>query len=256
MGLRLQDPIPEWLTHIALVQGGHVTTRERTIFEKLNSPTRDNPRSETVVRCRSPTAQASIVVDTQNFNVLKDINWTIRAGDRWHLQGANGTLATITEDHPGSGKTALIRPDWRHPVLRIRAHQRRRSRSRSSVRADSVSACMGGAEAEGAQAEAGEKSVEEFAQCSFVALPAGVTENHAIGVRSRWLPQLVLSDEAWARMDGGIIRAARAYLRGDRISDERTMNRLSLWSVIGHRLDINIAVLTSKEAWPRGGHLT
>jgi hypothetical protein len=69
MGLRLQDPIPEWITHIALVQGGHVKTGERTIFEKLNSPTHENARSVTAVRSRGPPAQASIVVDMQNVNV-------------------------------------------------------------------------------------------------------------------------------------------------------------------------------------------
>jgi hypothetical protein len=71
MGLRLQDPIPESVTDIALVQGGHVTTRERTIFEKLNPPTLENPRSVTVVRGRGPTAQASIMVDMQNVNVSR-----------------------------------------------------------------------------------------------------------------------------------------------------------------------------------------
>jgi len=42
-------------------------------------------------------------------------------------------------------------------------------------------------------------------------------------------PTLVLSDEAWAGMDGGIIRAARAYLRGDRISDEQAIVVVSHW---------------------------
>jgi len=43
--------------------------------------------------------------------VLKDINWTIREGQRWHLQGANGAstlwvdemlkILTISDQVPG-----------------------------------------------------------------------------------------------------------------------------------------------------------
>ncbi|KAG2118221.1 uncharacterized protein F5147DRAFT_648586 [Suillus discolor] len=45
------------------------------------------------------------VVDMKN--VLKNINWTIREGQRWHLQGANGSGKTtlfslLTGDHPQS----------------------------------------------------------------------------------------------------------------------------------------------------------
>ncbi len=45
--------------------------------------------------------------------VLKDINWTICSGDRWHLQGANGKPETKAAWHvsscpTGSGKTTLL----------------------------------------------------------------------------------------------------------------------------------------------------
>ena len=67
MGLRLQDPIPEWVTHIALVQGGHVETGERaTILEKLNSHTHEAARSAVVVNSR---ADADILVNMRNVNV-------------------------------------------------------------------------------------------------------------------------------------------------------------------------------------------
>ena len=47
---------------------------------------------------------------------MKDISWSIRAGDRWHLQGVNGTLAAIPREigkvqtplNSGSGKTTLL----------------------------------------------------------------------------------------------------------------------------------------------------
>ncbi|KAH9976396.1 P-loop containing nucleoside triphosphate hydrolase protein [Lactifluus volemus] len=106
MGLRLQDPIPEWITHIALVQGGRVKTGERTtILKELASHT----RSVASMEAPDSRAEAKVLVDMKNVNVryherhiLKDIKWTIRAGDRWHLQGTNAQL------DPGSGKTTLL----------------------------------------------------------------------------------------------------------------------------------------------------
>ena len=67
MGLRLQDPIPEWITHIAFVQGGHVETGERaTILEKLRSHTCEAARSAVALKSR---AEAGILVDMRNVNV-------------------------------------------------------------------------------------------------------------------------------------------------------------------------------------------
>ena len=67
MGLRLQDPIPGWITHIALVQGGHVETGERaTILEKLKSHTHEAARSAAAVNTR---AEAGILVHMRNVNV-------------------------------------------------------------------------------------------------------------------------------------------------------------------------------------------
>lgn len=48
------------------------------------------------------------------LKVLKDVNWTIREGDKWHLQGANGArdLQSICQislrTFSGSGKTTLL----------------------------------------------------------------------------------------------------------------------------------------------------
>jgi hypothetical protein len=67
MGLRLQDPIPEWITHIALVHGGCVETGERaTIVEELKRHAHEATRSATVVNTHS---EARILVDMRNVNV-------------------------------------------------------------------------------------------------------------------------------------------------------------------------------------------
>ncbi|KAH9018388.1 P-loop containing nucleoside triphosphate hydrolase protein [Lactarius pseudohatsudake] len=116
MGLRLQDPVPEWISHIALVQDGRVKTGEKTtILQELNdSRAKGASRSTSPVHIPGLEAKAKVLVDMQNVNVryherhvLKDINWTICSGDRWHLQGANGSgkttlLSVLTGDHPQS----------------------------------------------------------------------------------------------------------------------------------------------------------
>ena len=67
MGLRLQDPIPEWITHIALVQGGHVKSGERaTIVEELKCHAHEAARSAYPVSTRT---EAGILVDMRNVNV-------------------------------------------------------------------------------------------------------------------------------------------------------------------------------------------
>lgn len=77
--------------------------------------------------------------------------------------------------------------------------------------------------------EAGGESVEAFARRPFAALPAGV---QSIVLLMRALvgrPPLVLLDEVWAGMDDGMIRAARAYLRGDGVGDEQAVVVVSHW---------------------------
>ena len=70
MGLRLQDPIPEWITHVALVQDGHVMTGEKTaILEKLNIHAHEAARSVASVRHRGSSAGGRTLVDMQNINV-------------------------------------------------------------------------------------------------------------------------------------------------------------------------------------------
>lgn len=70
MGLRLQDPIPEWITHIALVHGGRVTTGEKAaILEKLKLHTYEAARSVAAVRNQDSSAGSGILVEMQNVNV-------------------------------------------------------------------------------------------------------------------------------------------------------------------------------------------
>lgn len=141
MGLRLQDPIPEWITHIALVRGGHVTTGEKAaILEKLNLHTYEAARSVPAVRNRDSSAGSGILVYMQNVNVryherhvrwylfsyVPEVYWFVIGFKRYQMDyPRRGSLAPPRceryVDHyaydpwrkrtilnPGSGKTTLL----------------------------------------------------------------------------------------------------------------------------------------------------
>jgi hypothetical protein len=86
----------------------------------------------------------------------------------------------------------------------------------------------GGAIAEGLTAQ-GEDSVEGFARCRFAELPAGVQSVVLLMRALVGRPPLVLLDEVWAGMDDGMIRAARAYLRGDGVGKDQAVIVVSHW---------------------------
>ncbi|KAG6815339.1 hypothetical protein H0H87_002800 [Tephrocybe sp. NHM501043] len=111
LGLRTQDPIPEWITHVAFVDGSRVIVglKEEVVPQIAHADAREAPAI--VQRSEKP---GELVVDLKGVNVkygpravLKDINWQIRQGERWQLQGTNGSgkttlLAILTGDHPQS----------------------------------------------------------------------------------------------------------------------------------------------------------
>ncbi|KAF8634670.1 hypothetical protein AX15_000771 [Amanita polypyramis BW_CC] len=116
MGLRAQDNIPEWITHIAFVNKGKVEVggkdgvlpivRQHVVMERKNAASSGRIFNE------DKKKGGKLVVEMKNVNiayenrkVLSDISWTIRLGERWHLQGANGSgkstlLSLLTGAHP------------------------------------------------------------------------------------------------------------------------------------------------------------
>jgi ABC-type molybdenum transport system ATPase subunit/photorepair protein PhrA len=74
-----------------------------------------------------------------------------------------------------------------------------------------------------------EESVEEFAQRPFAELPAGVQSVVLLMRALVGRAPLVLLDEVWAGMDDGMIRAARAYLRGDGVGKDQAVIVVSHW---------------------------
>ncbi|KAH8103458.1 P-loop containing nucleoside triphosphate hydrolase protein [Cristinia sonorae] len=139
VGSRMQDPIPDWTTHVALITGrGTVKVgRKEEVISTYTSSS----------HCWTPPIDASrpkheseeVLVDMSNLNVsygnrkvLKNINWKVHANSRWHLLGSNGAgkttlLAMLTGDHPQSYTQSshlqhFSRPraKWPTPLLHAR----------------------------------------------------------------------------------------------------------------------------------------
>lgn len=70
MGLRLQDPVPEWISHIALVQDGRVKAGEKTtLLQELND-SHAKEASHLATPVHTPIeVKAKVFVDMQNVNV-------------------------------------------------------------------------------------------------------------------------------------------------------------------------------------------
>ncbi|KAH8110566.1 P-loop containing nucleoside triphosphate hydrolase protein [Phellopilus nigrolimitatus] len=126
MALRPHDPLPDWITHVALVEGQHVRTH--TLASAMPLLAQHANQKNTPVQL-SPVVDGQELVSMKDVNVryherhvLKNINWTIKEGERWHLQGANGSgkttlLSILTGDHPQS---------YTQPHLTLFAQPRRR----------------------------------------------------------------------------------------------------------------------------------
>ncbi|KAJ6458423.1 P-loop containing nucleoside triphosphate hydrolase protein [Mycena vitilis] len=116
IGLRMQDTVPEWITHLAVVNDGLVKTGPKDeMLEYKDELQRAASTLEEPLQSAAPRPSAGDpVVEMKGVSVtygprqvLKNINWTIRKGQRYHLQGMNGSgkttlLSLLTGDHPQS----------------------------------------------------------------------------------------------------------------------------------------------------------
>ncbi|KAF8537960.1 P-loop containing nucleoside triphosphate hydrolase protein, partial [Trichophaea hybrida] len=132
LGLRSQDTVPVWSTHLAYVEDdkivfigekanvvseiqkqgkrvsleGEETTRDRGVVEKtwagignLQGPLPRKDLAEPLVEMEN------IKIAYYDKVILNDFSWTIRRGEKWGLFGPNGSGKTtltsiITSDHP------------------------------------------------------------------------------------------------------------------------------------------------------------
>ncbi|KAJ7648180.1 P-loop containing nucleoside triphosphate hydrolase protein [Mycena polygramma] len=116
IGLRMQDAVPDWITYLAVVSDGRVKAGPKhEMLDYKDELQRAASALEEPVQSAAPTPSAGEpVVEMKGVSVtygprkvLKNINWTIRKGQRYHLQGMNGSgkttlLSLLTGDHPQS----------------------------------------------------------------------------------------------------------------------------------------------------------
>ncbi|KAG7452169.1 P-loop containing nucleoside triphosphate hydrolase protein [Guyanagaster necrorhizus] len=132
LGLRIHDPVPDWITHVALLRGRKVVTGPKHII-LTEKAYRSNHVTATTATQIVANETGAVVVDLKNVRVqydhrvvLRDINWKIRQGERWHLQGENGSgkttlLSIITGDHPQSYTQLASRSSHLHLFGRPRS---------------------------------------------------------------------------------------------------------------------------------------
>ncbi|KAG8811533.1 hypothetical protein FRC17_002410, partial [Serendipita sp. 399] len=112
MELRPQDPIPRWITHVALVQNQRLTIMSGAEYHHDSSSAArgshgSSPKDSSSAAGKEIASLNDVKVTYDDRQVLKNITWTIRGGDRWWLRGPNGSgkttlISMLTGEHPQS----------------------------------------------------------------------------------------------------------------------------------------------------------
>ncbi|ODV90807.1 hypothetical protein CANCADRAFT_57225 [Tortispora caseinolytica NRRL Y-17796] len=119
IGERIQDPLPDWITHVAVVEKEGVVAQgpvkeiepilqQRREELRLREHHRKKSQASRASKSETPLIQVTdLSISYGDKNVLHNVNWSIHEGDRWHLQGNNGSgkstlIALLTADHPRS----------------------------------------------------------------------------------------------------------------------------------------------------------
>lgn len=130
LGLRYQDRFPDWITHVAITDA-HGILKQGPVHEVEHVlkalRKQEHDRVQATMKSHAlrkssggPTAPKDVILHIDNISiayngqaVLKDLSWTVRRGEKWHLRGDNGTgkstlLALITADHPQSWNSKIV----------------------------------------------------------------------------------------------------------------------------------------------------
>ncbi|KAK9433874.1 P-loop containing nucleoside triphosphate hydrolase protein [Lipomyces doorenjongii] len=129
LGLRAHEPVPDWISHVAvidesgLIKGGtrdEVRENLQELVDRRTSIFIDRSYNFTAAKLLPPIRSGiDSIIDIDDITiaykgkvVLKNLKWTVRRGERWHLRGNNGTgkstlLSLITADHPQSWNSKI-----------------------------------------------------------------------------------------------------------------------------------------------------
>lgn len=136
IGLRYQDQIPSWCTHVCCVEPdgtilfqGAIQDHQRMIDEVRNAHVRSRySTSENLLLADELISSHSMLgnnsgvphlelkgldVKYRGKPVLANMYWKVEPGSRWHIQGNNGTgkstlLSLITAEHPQSWNSKVV----------------------------------------------------------------------------------------------------------------------------------------------------
>lgn len=121
--LRPQDPMPGWITHILELNKDMTIKYNGSRNEWTGQQSIDKPQTVRKIKPPVTNSQPEIIVELRNVNVsyggtqiLKDVSWVIRKGERWVLTGDNGTKYLLIFSpylftwisKLGSGKSTLL----------------------------------------------------------------------------------------------------------------------------------------------------
>lgn len=137
LGLRVQDEIPDWITHVAVVDADGIAKQgevsqlkpyvEELKQEALRWQVEELARQEKSIQNmkklfpqNSTTDPGVPLLEFRSVDVayrgqpiLRELSWSVLPGERWHIRGNNGTgkstlLSLITADHPQSWNSKIV----------------------------------------------------------------------------------------------------------------------------------------------------
>lgn len=130
LGLRIQDDLPDWLSHLVYVSkagleiSGDRDQVEREIMVALGAAmikhkAYENLYKRTKLMKKKEIVVADPIIEFNNASVvykgqcvLQNFNWKVERGSKWRILGNNGTgkttiLSLITADHPQSWRSVM-----------------------------------------------------------------------------------------------------------------------------------------------------
>ncbi|KAH3668438.1 hypothetical protein OGAPHI_002192 [Ogataea philodendri] len=127
LGLKIQDTIPDWIEKVAIVDHTGIVKSgpKRDLVEMLRILKEKHEDHQLSLKKavesklfhaleQTSTTSETPILEMDNVNVLyrgkpalKNLSWTVRDGEKWHIRGKNGSgkttlLSLITLDHPQS----------------------------------------------------------------------------------------------------------------------------------------------------------
>ncbi|KAG2127232.1 P-loop containing nucleoside triphosphate hydrolase protein [Suillus clintonianus] len=230
MGLRMQDPVPDWISHVALMTGETILTDTKD--EMLSKHAYHHAKeAERTARTTQSYLQLGLdhgkpLVDMQNVNVshgtrkvLKNSDRTIHKSQCWHLQGASGISNLELFSRPRQhiptpllcSLIGVVSPELAN------AYPRRAGVSVFDVIGTGFDGSFVPSALSNEVRQWRVKRIHEILNglgpTSYESDING--EQSAIVLLTRALvrrPQLVFLDEVWSGMDANTVRAARHYL--------------------------------------------